>query len=221
MAEENREQDAFAGNEQPEIEKYEPQNGQAPDAPHSPPDTQPTGPEQVPAPSAAPSEPQPLPADTQPEVPPDEPTMVQQVLHKLVTLIGVRARIDFEKRPDGTYYCNIRARHSSGLLIGHRGGTLRALQYLTRMIVRQHYADVPMLTVDVGGYRVRRENFLCKKATAVARIVLETRREMALDLLTEKEMETVERALKPVSGIRVYALGTGSRRNVIIAPTTE
>ncbi|MEO0081149.1 MAG: hypothetical protein ABIL25_02510 [candidate division WOR-3 bacterium] len=147
--------------------------------------------------------------------------MVREVLQKLVNLIGVRAKVDLERQPDGSYYCNIRTRQSSGLLIGHRGSTLRALQYLTRTIVRQHYPDCPIVTVDVGGYRVRRENFLCKKATAVARIVLETKREMALDVLTEKEMETVEQALKSISGIRVYALGTGPRRNVIIAPTGE
>ena len=50
--------------------------------------------------------------------------------------------------------------------------------------------------VDVGGYRLRRESFLSKKAEAVARIVLETRREMSLDLLTEKEMEIIVEHLR-------------------------
>jgi len=98
---------------------------------------------------------------------------------------------------------------------------MRSLQYVVRMIVKKHYPDVPTVTVDVSGYLARRENFLSKKATAVARIVVETRREMALDMLTEKEMETVEHALEAVPGVRVYALGTGMRRNVIIAPLQQ
>jgi spoIIIJ-associated protein len=143
---------------------------------------------------------------------------VRQVLHELVRHIGIRARIEVERQSDETYYANIKARHSNGLLIGHRGSTLRAIQYLSRLIVKQTYPEVPVITVDVSGYRVRRENFLRKKATAVARIVKETGREMALDLLTEKEMETVQDALRNMPEVRVYALGTGTRRNVIIAP---
>lgn len=124
-------------------------------------------------------------------------------------------------REDDHYYANIKTRHSNGLLIGRRGATLRAIQYLTRLIVKQDYPEVPAITVDVSGYRQRRENFLRKKATAVARIVSETHREMALDFLSEKEMEVVEDALKPMPNIRVYAVGTGTRKNVIIAPTHQ
>lgn len=148
---------------------------------------------------------------------PDEPTLVYEVLDALVSGIGVRARLDIEKQQTG-YYANIRAKHSNGLLIGRRGMTLRAIQYLTKLIVKQAYPEVPPIMVDVGGYRLRREDFLRKKATAVARIVLETNREMALDLLNEKEMEVVEEALEGMAGIRVYAVGTGPRKNVIIAP---
>ncbi|OYD16863.1 hypothetical protein CH330_01585 [candidate division WOR-3 bacterium JGI_Cruoil_03_51_56] len=151
---------------------------------------------------------------------PDEPTAVRQTLQKLVNMVGIKAKIEVTER-ENAYYANIKARHSNGLLIGHRGGTLRSLQYLTRLIVKQEYPNALPITVDVSGYRLRRENFLRKKATAVARIVLETQREMALDLLTEKEMEIVRQALKPMAGIRVYALGTGTRRNVIIAPIAE
>ncbi|MBN2538248.1 KH domain-containing protein [candidate division WOR-3 bacterium] len=160
----------------------------------------------------------PAPEPEPPPPPPEEPELVRIVLHDIVRHIGIRARIEVERQPDDSYYANIKARHSNGLLIGHRGSTLRAIQYLVRLIVKQTYPDVPMVMVDVSGYRVRRENFLRKKATAVARIVMETGREMALDLLTEKEMETVQDELGSMPEVRVYALGTGTRRNVIIAP---
>jgi spoIIIJ-associated protein len=218
MAQEKDQDGALTGSEQPAVAKPEVPAGAA--EPTQPAIT-PEAPTPSPQPEPLPPGPEPLPEAKQPAVIPDEQTMVQQVLGKLLDFMGIRARIDIEKPADGSYYCNIRTRHSSGLLIGHRGGTLRALQYLTRTIVRQHYPDVPVVTVDVGGYRVRRENFLCKKATAVARIVLETKREMALDILTEKEMETVVDALKTIPGVRVYALGTGPRRNVIIGLTAE
>jgi spoIIIJ-associated protein len=210
-----------------------PPGGPAPDTPapaepEPPPTPEPVTPSAAePAPEPAPATPAaaesaaaaPAPAPEPPPEPPTEPELVRQVLHDIVRHIGIRARIEVERQSDESYYANIKARHSNGLLIGHRGSTLRAIQYLVRLIVKQTYPDVPVVTVDVSGYRVRRENFLRKKATAVARIVRETGREMALDLLTEKEMETVQDALSSMPDIRVYALGTGSRRNVIIAPT--
>jgi spoIIIJ-associated protein len=103
-------------------------------------------------------------------------------------------------------------------LIGHRGTTLRSIQYLARLIVKRKYPDVPSVIIDVGGYRPRRENFLCQKAEAVARIVTETKREMALDPLTEKEKAMVEEHLRSLPEVRVYSVAGGSRQNVIIAP---
>ena len=171
---------------------------------------EPVAPDAVPAPGGEPAEP-----------PPDEPSLVRIVLQKLIGHVGIKAKIEVAPQEGGGYYANIRTKHSNGLLIGRRGQTLRAIQYLTRLIVKQQYPDVPPIAVDVSGYRMRRENFLRKKATAVARIVLETRHEMALDLLTEKEMEVVQEALRVIPGIRVYAVGTGTRKNVIIAPSGE
>ena len=178
-----------------------PPEGETEPVPESPPAA-------APAPSGPPVEEEPM----------DEQEYVHRVLSKLLSYIGIRTRVEITKTNE-SYYANIRTKHSNGLLIGRRGQTLRSLQYLTRVIVKQKFDAVPPITVDVSGYRLRRENFLRKKGTAVARIVLETHREMALDLLTEKEMELVVEALKPIEGIRVYAVGTGTRKNIIIAPT--
>lgn len=212
MAQEETKEGLRPDDRRSELARTEPAPGPAAPEPATTPD-QPVAAEPLAEPPIT-TEPEPEP----PPPPPSEPEMVRQVLHDIVRHIGIRARIEVERQPDDSYYANIKARHSNGLLIGHRGSTLRAIQYLVRLIVKQTYPDVPMVMVDVSGYRVRRENFLRKKATAVARIVMETGREMALDLLTEKEMETVQDELGSMPEVRVYALGTGTRRNVIIAP---
>jgi len=142
------------------------------------------------------------------------------VVQTLIGFLGVRGRVEVSRQADG-YLANIRTRYASGLVIGHRGATLRALQHLARSIVHRQFPDVPPIVIDIAGYRQRRDNFLRKKATAVAKIVLETQREMALDLLTEKELAVVQEALAAVPGVRVYAVGTGMRRNVVIAPVQQ
>ncbi|MBN2381149.1 KH domain-containing protein [candidate division WOR-3 bacterium] len=141
-----------------------------------------------------------------------------EVLSKIIFLAGFRARVEWHRRAENDYYINVRTRRSDGLLIGRSGETLRALQQVVQAILQHRHSRLPSIVVDVGGYKQRRENFLRKKAMAIAKIVSETGREMALDPLTDKERRLVETALDEMEGIRYYTIGTGYRKNVIIAP---
>ena len=143
---------------------------------------------------------------------------IEKVIREILNFIGVKAKLEVKQTEQG-YYANIKSRYSNGLLIGHRGMTLRSIQYLTHVIVQRKYENMPGLMVDVSGYRMRRQNFLCKKALAITKIVLETGREMALDQLNDREFESVEKALASLPNIKVYTVGSGIRKNVIIAPT--
>jgi|UniRef100_A0A7V3UZS5 spoIIIJ-associated protein len=151
------------------------------------------------------------------EKPLEEPEYIAHVIEELISHIGIRAKVEVNRTSEG-YLANIKTKRASAILIGRRGSTLKALQHLVRTIVRRKYPEVLPITVDVAGYLQRRDNFLRKKALAVAKIVTETGREMALDFLSEKEMAVVRAALTVMPQVRVYAVGTGSRRNVIIAP---
>ncbi len=134
----------------------------------------------------------------------------------LVTSLGFKGNVEI-KKDDYGYYVNVRTRRSDGLLIGRKGETLASLQHLISRIMRRTYPDMKIL-LDVGGYRMRRENFLRRKTEAIARIVLTTGREMALDPLTEKERQVVAKTLNRIQGVRSYTIGTGVKQNVIIAP---
>lgn len=145
---------------------------------------------------------------------------LSEILGQVVRLAGFRARIEYAKRGGGEYYANVRSKRSDGLLIGRSGETLRALQMIVNSILQHRHKNqgIPNIIVDVGGYKKRREDFLQKKALAVAKIVQETGREMSLDPLTEKEMGIVKEALAKLGNIRVHTVGSGYRKNVIIAP---
>ena len=151
---------------------------------------------------------------------PSELELVRQEVQFLVHHIGIRARVDAELRPEG-YYANIRARRSSGIVIGRHGATLEAIGYIVRLMIARHFPNVPKVIVDIAGYRRQRANFLRAKTLAIARIVLESGREMAIEPLTYEEMELVEDELKSIPGVRAHAVGEGSPRNVVISPVKE
>lgn len=132
---------------------------------------------------------------------------------------GFRPNINITKDDKG-FYLNIKTRHADAILIGKKGETLWALQYIITRLMKRFHPNLKIL-VDVSGYRMRRTNFLKKKAEAIARIVLQTGREMALDPLTKREQQIVESKLSEIKGVKLYSIGKGASKNVIIAPNDE
>jgi spoIIIJ-associated protein len=132
---------------------------------------------------------------------------------------GFRPNINITKDEKG-FYLNIRTRHADAILIGKKGETLWALQYIITRLMKRFHPNLKIL-IDVSGYRMRRTNFLKKKAEAIARIVLQTGREMALDPLTKREQQIVESKLSEIKGVKLYSIGKGASKNVIIAPSDE
>jgi len=132
---------------------------------------------------------------------------------------GFKPNINISKDDKG-FYVNIKTRHADAILIGKKGETLWALQYIITRLIKRFHPNLKIL-VDVSGYRMRRTNFLKKKAEAIARIVLQTGREMALDPLTKREQQIVEGKLSEIKGVKLYSIGKGASKNVIIAPNDE
>ncbi len=147
----------------------------------------------------------------------------RQHLHELTNFIltscGFRPIVNITKDDKGLYV-NIKTKRTDAILIGKKGETLWALQYLISRLMKRFHPNLKIL-VDVGGYRMRRNNFLRKKAEAIARIVLQTGREMALDPLTKKEQQIVANKLSEIKGVKIYTIGKGVSKNVIIAPSDE
>lgn len=137
----------------------------------------------------------------------------------ILTSCGFKPNITVTKDDKGLYL-NIKTKRTDAILIGKKGETLWSLQYLISRLMKRFHPNLKIL-VDVGGYRMRRNNFLKKKAEAIASIVLQTGREMALDPLTKKEQQVVESRLAVIKGVKIYTIGKGVSKNVIIAPNDE
>ncbi len=144
---------------------------------------------------------------------------LQELTTFILTSCGFKPNISITKDEKGLYL-NIKTKHTDAILIGKKGETLWALQYLISRLMKRFHPNLKIL-VDVGGYRNRRNNFLKKKAEAIARIVLQTGREMALDPLTKKEQQIVESKLSEIKGVKIYTIGKGVSKNVIIAPSDD
>jgi spoIIIJ-associated protein len=152
--------------------------------------------------------------------PADQQEIVRLTVQRLINFIGVRGRVVITYEGDG-YVADVQSKRPSGVLIGKHGDTLKAIGLIAHLIAVRHYPQCPPVTIDVGGYRHRHEAYLRGKAQAIAAIVLNTGREMAVEFLTEPEFQIVKDELRPNRALRVHAVGDGERRNVIISPARK
>ena len=105
-----------------------------------------------------------------------------------------------------------------GILIGRRGETLAALQYILRLIVaHQQKARVP-LTVDVEGYKRRRYGSLRELAARMAQQAVSTRQSRTLEPMPADERRVVHLALAVHPDVVTQSVGEGELRKVVIMP---
>ncbi len=108
----------------------------------------------------------------------------------------------------------------SGLLIGRRGETLRAIQYLVNLMVRRNLDnDSPMrVMLDVERYRERRYNSLHDMALRVAEKVASTGKPISLEPMPAADRRIIHLALSNHPRVSTLSAGMGENRKVTITP---
>ncbi len=105
-----------------------------------------------------------------------------------------------------------------GILIGRKGQTLQSLQYLISLAVNRQDGEWMRINLDIGDYRVRREESLRALALRAARRVQETGRRVALSAMSAAERRIVHQAVNEVSGVTTQSEGQEPYRRVVILP---
>ena len=104
------------------------------------------------------------------------------------------------------------------LLIGRRGETLSALQYITRLIVGKELKRPISVLIDVEGYRARREQQLRRLARRMASQAVETSRTMTLEPMPAYERRIIHLELRDDPNVDTLSVGEGRHRKVTIIP---
>ena len=103
------------------------------------------------------------------------------------------------------------------LVIGRRGETLDALQYLTGLVVNKGREDYYRITLDTENYRQKREEALVKLANKLAAKAVKYRRNVSLEPMNPYERRIIHSALQSYDGVTTYSTGSEPNRKVIIA----
>lgn len=103
-----------------------------------------------------------------------------------------------------------------GVLIGKRGQTLDALQYLTSQVVNKHQSGYLRVKLDTENYRERRRETLETLAKNIAYKVRRTRRPVALEPMNPYERRIIHSVLQAEKDITTRSEGEEPYRHVVI-----
>jgi spoIIIJ-associated protein len=181
-----------------------------------------------PEPQSAESAPQPVlePAaeeEEEGEVP-EEAAVGREILGEILRLMGVRASVEFqlshelaEEGQPPPAVLNVTG-EDLGILIGRRGETLRALQYMVRLTTSHRLKQWTNLVVDVENYLVRRRRSLENMAQRVAEQAVRTGRTQVMEPMPAYERRLVHIALRKNPKVTTQSVGEGEKRKVTVIP---
>jgi len=146
----------------------------------------------------------------------DASSQVTEILDRLLGLMGVEGNIEVLST-EPPLQLNVKG-DDLGILIGRRGQTLAALEYVTKLMVVQRLKTWLPLTVDVAGYKKHRRDSLQKLALYLAEQVKSRRRAVPMEPMPADERRIIHLALADHPDVSTESTGEGENRKVVISP---
>ena len=154
----------------------------------------------------------------------DGEDMSYEFIKTLIANLGLDASIELYSCEDGTRRVNITGEDASAL-IGHHGDTLDALQYLANLASAQKNAkgekDKSRVTIDIEGYRAKREETLRALARRMAAKALRNNRSVMLEPMSAYERRIIHSEVQGIEGVSTNSVGVDSNRRVVIYLESE
>ncbi|MBQ7698935.1 MAG: protein jag [Clostridia bacterium] len=141
---------------------------------------------------------------------------------KLLENMQIDAEIETELRDNGEYLINING-EEAGVLIGHHGETLDALQYLCNLAANKKDGEAEdreytRVVVDISGYRAKREETLRLLARRMADRALKYKRSVSLEPMPSHERRIIHSEVQKIEGVTTNSVGSENNRRVVIFP---
>jgi spoIIIJ-associated protein len=146
----------------------------------------------------------------------DPKTVGLNFLQQIIDIMSAGAEISVEAHSDQLLF-NIKS-CDAAVLIGKRGQTLEAIQYLTEKIINKHYQHRLYIQVDVEDYLKKRQENLQDLAARMAEKASRTKKPISIGKMSAYERRIVHLSLKEDNRVRTQSKGDGYLRRLIIFP---
>lgn len=142
------------------------------------------------------------------------PETAKDFLSKLMNFMGLDVAINVTQSNDSVDI-DLKGK-GMGLVIGHRGETLDALQYLTSLVANKEGEEYKRISLDTENYRKKREETLRRLAKRLSYKVSKTRKKITLEPMNPFERRIIHSTLQNDSYVKTYSEGDDPYRRVVI-----
>lgn len=145
--------------------------------------------------------------------------IAREFLNSIFEIMDMSVKIESEEK-DGYLHLALSG-NNMGILIGRRGETLDALQYLVNLVVNKQLAGIgerSRIILDIENYRSKREKTLTALAEKISLRVKRTGSKVVLEPMNPHERRIIHTALQGDSEVQTYSEGVEPYRKVVVAP---
>ena len=139
----------------------------------------------------------------------------QAFLLDVTRLMGVEVTVNARRDEEGNVRVDMFG-DTLGILIGRRGETLDALQYLTSLYVNRGQEGYTRVTLDTENYRAKREEALRRLANRMANRAVKTGRKVVMEPMNPYERRILHSALQQNDAVTTHSEGEEPNRHVVI-----
>lgn len=130
--------------------------------------------------------------------------------------MGVKDVTITANEDDESVYVQLDCGNDYGYVIGRRGETLDAIQYLTRLVINKGKDNYKRVSINAGNYREKREETLRELAKKNAARVKKYGRNVCLDPMNPYERRIIHTTIQEIEGVDSHSIGSESDRRVVI-----
>ena len=139
----------------------------------------------------------------------------QSFLKELTHLMGVDVTVAMGTDAENNVFAQMTG-DTLGILIGRRGETLDALQYLTSLRINKGQDHYTRVTLDTENYRAKREDTLIRLANRMANRAVKAGRKVSLEPMNPYERRVIHSALQPNELVDTHSEGEEPKRHIVI-----
>ncbi|TAL39384.1 MAG: protein jag [Spirochaetes bacterium] len=143
--------------------------------------------------------------------------LTREVLLDILDKMGVDAKVRDLKEGESKVYVELESSRS-GLVIGKKGATLEALQFIVNLIVSHKTKSEKKIILDIESYRAKREKALRKLSREIALKVAKTGKPWTLEPMNPFERRLIHLTLQNDNRVTTKSEGQGIYRKVKISP---
>jgi spoIIIJ-associated protein len=147
----------------------------------------------------------------------DTTHIAKQRLEELISFFGANVEATAKLTEDGIEL-DIENSPISPRLIGHRGETLHAIEFLVNQMVKHHDGTAPRVLVDIAGYKQARRESLQEMAQEIAARVKDTGAEEELKPMNPADRRIVHMTLRDIDGVETESRGSDRDRRIVVKP---